>query len=101
MELLMKRRWWVPWHQKASPELLLPFRLRPRKFDIGDPASGERAAAEAEDGGSVGGAGIDDVDGAVAVVFVGDPGGGRKCRDWSHGRQGRRTARSRKRGSRC
>jgi len=55
------------------------------ELDIGDAASGERAAAEAEDGGSVGGAGIDDVDGAVAVVFVGDPGGGSAARGGSEG----------------
>src|SRR5205807_2547688 len=51
--------------------------VKAAELEIGDAAGGEGAGAEAEDGRSVGRAGIDDVDGAVAVALVSDPGRGR------------------------
>ncbi len=65
----------------AAPEsvagVALAIQVEAAEFEVSGAAGREAAAVgDAEDGGGIGGAGIDEVDGGGIVVFIDDPGGG-------------------------
>ena len=61
--------------EEAVSGVALAVHVEPTEFEVGG-VGRESAVAHFEHGGSVGGAGPDEVDGAVAVVFIDDPGRG-------------------------
>jgi len=55
----------------------LAIQVEAAEFEVSGAAGREGAAVgDAEDGGGIGGAGIDEVDGSGIVVFIDDPSGG-------------------------